>query len=530
MNAKAWQMISIKKQIQKLVKKDFDFISRIDLLSIFMLIISTIYLLALCVSTYTVYISCSNSLEDEYIAYGKTTSDALAKEISIINEYTSNKSQYLAKEVLAYTGRQKNIGDAMLISAGGNYISGNESIYAKSIILTTSTPIHERRSGLIRETDEFWLFLSPVAYLNETQKVAKSDAETKKQDYVALVQKKDSLLSANRNILAVTITSAIAIAIIGIIILNYIAKRLMAPLTALQNTMKVASIGKHYAKAPITGTRDITRMSTKYNQLMDTLHSQNNDLIEYQKSLLKQIEQSEMLAVMAMKDVSAYDYTVSHDLRGPLNVFSGYLQMLQRDFDSGSHENTKRYIEGMVGAVKKMESFIGGLTHVSGLSKRSIALSYIDIGKMVNEIILRMAEEDPIINEFTCSVQNEIYANVDASLIRVCLTKLIDNAIKFTAKCKTKRLQFYFTEVSQIGPAFVLADTGVGFDMKYADRLFFPFNSLHSPKDFTGEGLGLAIVQRIISLHGGKIIASSEPDKGTIFTFSLPLRSKNGNH
>lgn len=223
--------------------------------------------------------------------------------------------------------------------------------------------------------------------------------------------------------------------------------------------------------------------------------------------------------VAANRELEAFNYTVSHDLRSPLSIITGYCQLLQ-DFCSGNlDEQCRGFLHDITDAAGRMDQLITTILNFSRLSRKEINRQTVDLSRVAQTVMfdLRMRQPERTV-KFVIAEGVEV--NGDAKLLRVVLGNLIGNAWKYTGHREDACIEFG-TALSEGKPACFVRDNGAGFDMDQADRLFRPFERLHGADEFEGTGIGLATVQRIIERHGGRVWADGEVGKGATFFFTL---------
>lgn len=247
----------------------------------------------------------------------------------------------------------------------------------------------------------------------------------------------------------------------------------------------------------------------------ETAMQKNTELIKTRDEMSRLNEQLET----ANRDLEAFNYTVSHDLRGPLTNISGYSQALRDIYAESLDEQAKDFIKEIYQATLRMDKMIGSLLSFSKMNHRVLKLESVDLSVLALSVAtdLRYRDMQRTVN-FT--IAEEVVANGDAVLLRVVMENLIGNAWKYTGKRERAEISFGVTETCGERTYFV-RDNGVGFDMDQADRLFDAFERLHSREEFEGSGIGLATVKRIIQRHGGTIWAEGEVDHGATFYFTL---------
>jgi PAS domain S-box-containing protein len=222
----------------------------------------------------------------------------------------------------------------------------------------------------------------------------------------------------------------------------------------------------------------------------------------------------------ANKELEAFSYSVSHDLRAPLRAIDGFSRILMEENFAGADGETKHLLDGINKNARRMSQLIEDLLQFSRLTRSSIAAAEIDIEKLFREVYEEQAavQTDRTI-EFSLAKLPVIRG--DPPMLRQVVENLISNAIKYTRGRSPARVEVGYRP-EDLEHIFYVKDNGVGFDMRYVNKLFAVFQRLHSEKEFEGTGVGLAIVQRIIQRHNGRVWAEAAPDKGTTIYFSIP--------
>jgi PAS domain S-box-containing protein len=219
------------------------------------------------------------------------------------------------------------------------------------------------------------------------------------------------------------------------------------------------------------------------------------------------------------RELDAFAYSVSHDLRAPLRSLAGFSEVLLEDYAGVIDDIGRGYLMRIEANAARMARMIDDLLNLSRATRVELRREHVDLSAVARDVIAELRDLDPDRNA-QVAVADGLTSNGDPHLIRLVLLNLLGNAWKFTA-----RLAPAVIDVESVGPyeppVFVVRDNGAGFDMRYAPKLFEPFQRLHSHTDFEGTGIGLAIVQRIVQRHGGRIWAESEPGTGASFFFTL---------
>ena len=219
------------------------------------------------------------------------------------------------------------------------------------------------------------------------------------------------------------------------------------------------------------------------------------------------------------KELEAFVYSVSHDLRAPLRSIDGFTQIIMEDYSSDIRQEAMDHFQRVRNAVHRMENIIEGLLGLSRISRYQITCEEIDLSNLARQIENELRIVDPERN-VRFLVQDNVTAYGDAHLLRVVLDNLINNAWKYTMKKSSATIRFGMS-LCNGEPVYSVQDDGAGFDMLYSSKLFGPFERLHSSDEFQGTGIGLATVKRIISNHGGKVWAEGAVGKGATFYFTL---------
>jgi len=241
--------------------------------------------------------------------------------------------------------------------------------------------------------------------------------------------------------------------------------------------------------------------------------------ITERKKAEDELKQALARVAAANKELEAFSYSVSHDLRSPLRSIDGFSQALIEDYTEVLDKQGKEYLQRVQKASQHMGQLIDDMLKLSRLSRAEMTVNKIDLSEAAAIIIERFKKEEPI-RKIDFIMQDNLIAEGDPNLLNILLENLLGNAWKFTKKCNRARIEFGKKQQNK-ETVFFIRDNGAGFDMKYANKLFIPFQRLHDDTDYPGTGIGLGIVSRIIHRHGGQIWAEAEENKGATFYFTL---------
>jgi two-component system sensor histidine kinase/response regulator len=277
-------------------------------------------------------------------------------------------------------------------------------------------------------------------------------------------------------------------------------------------------------KAMQQGAMDYILKPFKLNTILPVIaRSLNVQRLRREVAALEELERrrSEELAA-ANRDLEAYSYSISHDLRAPLRVIDGYAQMLLEDFADPLGAEGARLINVIRGGSQRMDQLIVGLLEFSRAGKQTLDVTLVDMTMLAD---LSAAEVMALYVGPVPRIEMADLPSVpaDPSVIRQVWCNLIGNALKYSAK-RDQPLIRIGGWIENDEAVYEVKDNGAGFDMRFADKLFGVFQRLHQAEEFSGTGVGLAITHRIITRHGGRIWAESTPGNGACFRFALPIR------
>jgi len=257
----------------------------------------------------------------------------------------------------------------------------------------------------------------------------------------------------------------------------------------------------------------------KLEEKVRELSGVNESLLRLNSELERRVVERTAQLEAANRELEMFSYSVSHDLRAPLRHMDGFSQALIDEYASKLNTTGREYLDRIKKSSQRMLEMIDAILELSRCARGKIVKESVDLSAMAKEIASALSHAQPE-RKVSFEIAEGLSVRGDAALLKVVLEHLLANAWKFTESQETAKIEFYATDWDG-RLAFAVRDNGVGFDMTYADKLFAPFQRLHSQDEFPGRGIGLAIVRRILSRHGGKVRAEAELCKGATFTFAV---------
>ena len=234
-----------------------------------------------------------------------------------------------------------------------------------------------------------------------------------------------------------------------------------------------------------------------------------------------QIRAAKEAAEAANHELESFSYSVAHDLRAPLRAIDGFSQALLEDFGDSLGKEAGGYLQRIRRAATRMGELIDDLLQLSRVTRAELNRSRVDVSAMAESVLSDLCAAQPE-RTIDARIEPGLVVDADPRLLRIALENLLGNAFKFTSRRPDAVIEIGTVDSAEGrgDPAYFVRDNGVGFDMAHAKKLFYAFERLH-PRDFEGSGIGLAIVQRIVARHGGRIWADSAVDRGATFHFTL---------
>jgi PAS domain S-box-containing protein len=276
-------------------------------------------------------------------------------------------------------------------------------------------------------------------------------------------------------------------------------------------------------------------VKTKSGQYIDTdiymvdrarlIQCNIRDITKHKRTETEVVKLNEDLAMRNLEleevnsDLESFIYSISHDLRAPIRHMSSFARFLLEDYAGKLDDQGKDYLKRINKGSDKMCKLVNDLLDLSRLSRQELSRTEVDMSALAASMVSGLREADSG-RSVEISIEDGINASADQPLMEIVLSNLIGNAWKFTSKISKARIEFGTIEKGG-KTVYYVRDNGAGFNFKYATKMFQPFHRLHSDEDFEGTGIGLAIVERVIRRHGGKVWAEGKVGKGASVCFTL---------
>ena len=304
-------------------------------------------------------------------------------------------------------------------------------------------------------------------------------------------------------------------------------RALAQPITGLAEVARTISRDRNYSvRAPRSGSyKEISILVRSFNEMVVQIQQRDAALQSAHDDLDRRVQQRTTQLTAANKELEAFSYSVSHDLRAPLRAIDGFSQALIEDYGETIDEEGKKSLQRIRAATQRMGQLIDDLLNLARVSRGEMSNERFNVSDIAGSVAVELQKTDPG-RVVDLRIEEGLEATGDPRLLRVVLENLLGNAWKFTSKRTSACIEFGETS-TETGTAYFVRDNGAGFDPAYTNKLFGAFQRLHSATDFSGTGVGLATVQRIVHRHGGIIWAEGKVDHGATFYFTLsPARAR----
>ena len=310
--------------------------------------------------------------------------------------------------------------------------------------------------------------------------------------------------------------------IIAFLVTSRFRGLLAEPLVSLAETAQLVTRNKDYSlRAPqIGGVSELTSVVQSFNEMLDEIQRRDRALQGSKLALEQRVQERTAELIASNKELEAFSYSVAHDLRNPLETIGNLGYLLQQAHGEELDHEGQDLLRQLLTGTSRMSTLIDDLLNLSRASRSALNRQPVDLSQMAEKIMAGLKRNEPENKvAFFCRPGARVVA--DENLICVVMENLLRNAWKYSSKTTHPTIEF--GHIEQHGQTvFFVRDNGAGFDPALADRLFQPFQRLHTNSEFPGTGIGLATVQRVVNRHGGRIWAVGQIDKGATISFTIP--------
>jgi signal transduction histidine kinase len=358
-----------------------------------------------------------------------------------------------------------------------------------------------------------------MEYKRNGQEVVASVHPVPNTHWLILIEfSRQTILETASEFLYWVIIVGVVLIIAGIFVAWLMSRNITGPLNELTAAAQAIAAGDYSLLVQTSRKDELGKLARTFNAMAVQVRNAQQELEKKVKDRTARLE-------TVNKELEAFSYSVSHDLRTPLRAISGYSMMLKEDNEGKLDAEANRMIGAIIANTKMMGQLIDDLIAFSRLERKEVKSRPIDM-KMLAESCLEGLLPNGDSARYRVHIDPIPVCAGDESMIKQVWINLLSNAIKYSAKEPGPSVEIGYKEQDSMNVYFI-RDNGVGFDMQYAHKLFGVFQRLHRQEEFEGTGVGLALVKRIINKHSGEVWAESSPGKGASFYFSLP---KNGFH
>lgn len=320
---------------------------------------------------------------------------------------------------------------------------------------------------------------------------------------------------AQQRVLILIVIGLTSIALVSLGTSWLIRRSILGPMVRLQLATQEIAAGNWGHRLGVAGDDEISALAGNFDAMVRKLRDAQVQLASRNQAL-----------IAANEELEAFSYSVSHDLRGPLRSMDGFSVVLIEDYSEQLDDEGRDALQRIRGASQRMGAIIDDLLRLSQVTRVELLVKPLDLSAMAHEIADEIDREHPG-RAVEWAIESGLRLRADPALMRIALQNLLQNAWKFSGQSERPLIRIgALPGDAKTAPVYFVADNGVGFDMAYADKLFGAFQRLHHVSDFPGSGIGLAIVQRIIRRHHGRVWAESTTGQGATFFFDV----KEANH
>jgi signal transduction histidine kinase len=383
-----------------------------------------------------------------------------------------------------------------------------------------TTHTHDKTAAFLdAESPGAWRFSAPV-YSHPSASPFYDEIAPELLGHVTVVLSKEALSQAITGIFVANLITSFSFALLFLFLIRLLTRRMTQPLNQLSACMRRAEAGELQVRAGHEGPQDIAYMAHAFNSMMSVLEehaAKNRQLnIELEQRVLQRTAQLEA----SNKELEEFSYSMSHDMRTPLRALDGFSKILLDEHGEKLDEEGKRLVKVLRDNAQRMGRLIDDILHYLSMGRRKMQFASVEIDRIAAEVFTQLQAKYPE-RRLRFEIGALPPAFGDHEMLREAIQNLMENAVKFSMPDGE-----VYIEVKGLadagGNTYSVTDHGIGFDMRYVDKLFRVFERVHATGQYEGSGIGLALVKRIVTRHGGRVWAEGRVDEGVTIHFFLP--------
>jgi signal transduction histidine kinase len=346
---------------------------------------------------------------------------------------------------------------------------------------------------------------------------------------IAIRSDLQALNARSREYVKMGLTVLVA-SLLAALFLTRLSQRVLSrPIEHLALTARRVSVAKDYSvRAELTpnAASEVTVLADAFNEMLSEIQQRDISLRNAQLELEDRVRLRTAELDAANKELEAFSYSVSHDLRSPLRHVTGFASLLEEHCKGKIDEQGHKYLLTITESAKRMGRLIDDLLAFSRMGRGQVVRRKVNLNELVHDARQEVLTENGADRNIAWQIDDLPEVEGDAAMLRLAIVNLLSNAVKYTSPQKTARIEVGTTKGEPDESVVYVRDNGVGFDPQYAHKLFGVFQRLHSADEFDGTGIGLANVRRIVQRHGGRVWAEGRVGEGATFYLGLPAKGQ----
>jgi signal transduction histidine kinase len=385
---------------------------------------------------------------------------------------------------------------------------------------TYKTSEMQAAAVLDAESPNAWRFYAPV-YSQPPSSPFHEVAAPELLGHVTVVLSKAALTQMSSGIFVANLITSFSFALLLLLLIRFLSNRITRPLQQLSACMGRAEAGESQVRAVLAGPQDIADMAHAFNSMMTVLEAHTTEIRQLNIELEQRVVQRTAQLEASVKELEEFSYSMSHDMRTPLRALDGFSRILLEEHTASLDDEGKRLVNVLRNNAQRMGRLIDDILHYLSMDRKKMEFGSVDIARLASEIVTELQAAAPA-RRLRLEIGTLPPAWGDRNMIREALHNLMSNAVKFSPDVEALIEVASTTEKGE--NVYSVKDHGIGFDMRYTGKLFRVFERVHSTGQYEGSGIGLALVKRIVTRHGGRVWAEGKVNEGATIYFTLPTK------